>query len=302
MGVGELRPTRMTLQLADSSVRLPLGIVEDVLVQVGKFYVPADFVVMEMEEDKEVPIIMGRPFLRTAGAIIDVEKGTLTLNIECEKVRFQIDKPCAIYYASKVLDPAQMNYTTTEKELLVVVFALYKFRSYLVGSKIIVYTDPCCTQEFDLEIRDKKGVENTIADHLSRLHWADDKTNNLPINDSFPDEQLLSVSVPDDLDTTRTDPGPDARTFVSACDKCQRTGNITRRNEMPLNSILEVEIFDVWGIDLMGPFPSSCGNEYILVAVDYVSKWVEAVACRKADSNAVKRLFTDIIFPLFGVP
>ena len=59
MGVGELRPTQMTLQLADSSVRLPLGIVEDVPVQVGKFYVPADFVVMEMEEDKEVPIILG---------------------------------------------------------------------------------------------------------------------------------------------------------------------------------------------------------------------------------------------------
>jgi hypothetical protein len=92
LGVGELRPTRMTLQLADSSVRLPLGIVEDVPVQVGKFYVPGDFVVMEMEEDKEVPIILGRPFLRTAGALIDVKNGTLTLNIGDEKVHFQIDR------------------------------------------------------------------------------------------------------------------------------------------------------------------------------------------------------------------
>ena len=71
---------------------------------------------------------------------------------------------------------------------------------------------------------------------------------------------------------------------------------------MPLHSILEVEIFDVWGIDFMGPFPSSYGNEYVLVAVDYVSKWVEAVACRNANSNAVQKLFTDIIFPRFGVP
>ena len=71
---------------------------------------------------------------------------------------------------------------------------------------------------------------------------------------------------------------------------------------MPLNSILEVEIFDVWGIDFMGPFPASCGNEYILFAVDYVSKWVEAVACKKADSDAVRRLFNDVIFPRFGVP
>ncbi len=71
---------------------------------------------------------------------------------------------------------------------------------------------------------------------------------------------------------------------------------------MPLNSILEVELFDVWGIDFMGPFPPSCGNEFILVAVDYVSKWVEAVACRRADSEAVRRLFNDVIFPRFGVP
>ena len=94
----------------------------------------------------------------------------------------------------------------------------------------------------------------------------------------------------------------DARSFVLACNQCQRTGNITKRNEMPLNPILEVEIFDVWGIDFMGPFPPSRGYEYILVAVDYVSKWVEAVACKNADSNAVKRLFSEIIFPRFGVP
>jgi hypothetical protein len=94
----------------------------------------------------------------------------------------------------------------------------------------------------------------------------------------------------------------DAKTFALACDKCQRTGNISSRNEMPLNSILEVELFDVWGIDFMGPFPPSCGNEFILVAVDYVSKWVEAVACRRADSEAVRRLFSDVIFPRFGVP
>ena len=64
----------------------------------------------------------------------------------------------------------------------------------------------------------------------------------------------------------------DTQEFVSRCDPCQRRGNITKRNEMPQNPILEVEVFDVWGIDFMGPFPSSYGNEYILVAVDYVSK------------------------------
>ena len=70
----------------------------------------------------------------------------------------------------------------------------------------------------------------------------------------------------------------DAHTFVLACDKCQKTSNISRRNEMPLKSILEVELFNIWEIDFMGPFPSSYNNQYILLVVDYVSKWVEAIA------------------------
>ena len=64
----------------------------------------------------------------------------------------------------------------------------------------------------------------------------------------------------------------DAYAHVKTCDACQRMGNISRRNEMPLNPILEVELFDVWGIDFVDPFPSSFSNQYILVAVDYVSK------------------------------
>ena len=69
-----------------------------------------------------------------------------------------------------------------------------------------------------------------------------------------------------------------------------------------LNFILEVEIFDVWGIDFMRPFPSSRGNKYILVAVDYVSKWVEAVPSPTNDSRVVAKLFKRVIFPRFGVP
>ncbi|GJT41002.1 reverse transcriptase domain-containing protein [Tanacetum coccineum] len=68
----------------------------------------------------------------------------------------------------------------------------------------------------------------------------------------------------------------DAFEFVKSCDACQRQGKISQRDEMPQNVIQVCEIFDVWGIDFMGPFPSSRGNKYILVAVDYLSKWVEA--------------------------
>ena len=103
----------------------------------------------------------------------------------------QIDKkPTAIWYASKTLAEAQINYTTTEKELLAVVYALEKFSPYILGSKIVIYTDHAALKylfskkeakprlirwvlllpEFDLEIRDKKGSKNSVADHLSRLH------------------------------------------------------------------------------------------------------------------------------------
>jgi hypothetical protein len=72
----------------------------------------------------------------------------------------------------------------------------------------------------------------------------------------------------------------DAKEFVRCCPRCQKHGKINSRDAMPLKSNLQVEIFDVWGIDFMGPFPMSEQCEYILVAVDYVSKWVEALVLR----------------------
>ncbi|CAN6566303.1 unnamed protein product [Malus baccata var. baccata] len=188
-------------------------------------------------------------------------------------------RPHVIYYASRTLNDAQLNYSTMEKELLAVVFALDKFRSYLIGTKVIVFTDHAALkylltkkeakprlirwmlllQEFDIEIRDKKGSENVVADHLSRMVHNEES---LPIVETFPDEQLLSIKV----------------------------------------SILNVEIFDVWGIDFMGPFPSSFGFMYILLAVDYVSKWVKAKATRTNDSTVVADFIRTNIFARFGMP
>ncbi|CAN6711609.1 unnamed protein product [Malus baccata var. baccata] len=152
-------------------------------------------------------------------------------------------QPHVIHYASRTLNDAQLNYSTTEKELFAVVFALDKFRSYLLGIKLIVYSDHTTLkylftkrkakprlirwmlllQEFNIEIRDKKGSENVVADHLSCLVHEEDS---LPILETFPDEQLLSLE----------------------------------------------------GMDFMGPFPPSYGFTYILLVVHYVSKWVEAKA------------------------
>ena len=75
LGLGFVRPTMVTLQLADRSLKHPWGVIEDVLVKEDKFIFPADFIVLDMEEDKEIPIILGRPFLATGKAMIDVQKG-----------------------------------------------------------------------------------------------------------------------------------------------------------------------------------------------------------------------------------
>ncbi|KAK8556162.1 hypothetical protein V6N12_002575 [Hibiscus sabdariffa] len=232
-----------------------------------------------------------------------------------------------IYYASRTLNDAQINYTTTEKELLVVVFAFGKFRSYLIGTKVVVHTDHSAIkylvtrkdtkprlirwilllQEFDLKIRDRKGTKNQIADHLSRLDNQLEYESKIEIQDNFPDEKILyATAIPwDERNSSMMQdvisrmnhtcssivqtkcyggvfPRKNKMTFyfiarhqyvegISEGLGLLQSGNISRRNEMPLQCILEVELFDVCGIDFMGPFPSSLGDLYILLAVDYVS-------------------------------
>ena len=94
----------------------------------------------------------------------------------------------------------------------------------------------------------------------------------------------------------------DAHHFVSTCDKCQSMGSISKRDESPLHPILEVELFDIWGMDFMGLFPSSFSNLYILLVVDYVSKWVEAIPARTNDAKVVASFLRIHIFTRFGTP
>nr|GEV24305.1 reverse transcriptase domain-containing protein [Tanacetum cinerariifolium] len=140
-----------------------------------------------------------------------------------------------IHYASKTMTEAKSNYTTTKKEMLAVVYAFKKFRSYLIMNKSIVYTD----------------------------HSA-----------------LKYLFAKKDL-------------------KARLLRKISQRDEMPQNSIQVCEIFDVWSIDFMGPFSSSRGNKYILVAVDYLSKWVEAKALPTNDARVVCK-FLKNFFARFG--
>ncbi|GJY21927.1 reverse transcriptase domain-containing protein [Tanacetum coccineum] len=632
LGLPDLTSTRMVLELADRTISKPLGIAENVFVKVGKFYFPVDFVILDFVADPRVPLILGRPFLRTARVLIDVHGEELVIRDGLERIVFKPDgsqdnesihmmdvyddrvkdvcepesnddsttsaivddfesllgpppfilwrnqklrvkntrlelkdlpahleyaflekdnklpviiskdlkedekvklievlkahksalawkisdikgidpkflytqtfllrmifKPVVqmqrrvnpkihevikkeviklldagliypisdspwimcdasdfalgavlgqrkekhfhpIHYASKTMTGAQLHYTTTEKEMLAVVYALEKFRPYLVLSRTIVYTDHSAIkylmakqdaksrllrwilllQEFNIEIRDKKGAENVAADHLSRLE--NPHKNELEkqhITESFPleslgrfesvkeinvNENVINEKVVENVvlnnvnvlsDNTTPwfadlanyhagnfvkkgmssqqkrkffkdakhyywdDPylfkicadqvirrcvfgreaheilmachsGPtgghhsanytarkvfdsgffwptiykDAINLVKHCDACQRQGKISQRDEMPQNAIQVCEIFDLWGIDFMGPFPSSRGNKYILVAVDYLSKWVEAKALPTNDARVVCK-FLKNLFARFGTP
>ncbi|GJW13521.1 reverse transcriptase domain-containing protein [Tanacetum coccineum] len=294
-----------------------------------------------------------------------------------------------IHYASKTMNEAESHYTTTEKEMLAVVYAFEKFRSYLILNKSIVYTDHSALkylfakkdskarllrwvlllQEFKFKVIDTKGAENLAADHLSRLENPyENVLDPKEVNEKFPLETLNMVTSRNDSSTpwfadyenyyarnfivkgmssqqknkffkdvkhylwedhflfkicedqmirrcvtgqeavdilTACHSGPtgghyganyttkkvfdsgfywptiykDAHDLVTRCDTCQRQGKILQRDEMPQNSIQVCEIFNVWGIDFIGPFPSSRGNKYILMAVDYLSKWRELKQC-----------------------
>ncbi|XP_057432257.1 uncharacterized protein LOC130725011 [Lotus japonicus] len=90
LNVGELKPTMMMLQLADRSIVTPWGVVEDVLLRVGEFEFPVDFVIIDMDEDSKIPLFLGRPFLATSQAKINVGKGTISLRVADEKITFTI--------------------------------------------------------------------------------------------------------------------------------------------------------------------------------------------------------------------
>nr|GEZ30873.1 reverse transcriptase domain-containing protein [Tanacetum cinerariifolium] len=193
-------------------------------------------------------------------------------------------------------------------------------------------------QEFDIIIRDKKRMKNLAADHLSRLENPHkDMFENKDINENFPLETLGKISngstpwcvhgkeAYDILKACHEGPTgghhganftakkvfdacffwhtiyKDAHDLVKSCDSCQRQGKTSQKDEMPLNVIQVCKIFDVWGIDFIGPFPSLRGNRYILVAVDYLSKCVEAKALPTNDARVVVK-FLKSFFARFGTP
>ncbi|KAJ8748871.1 hypothetical protein K2173_013302 [Erythroxylum novogranatense] len=92
LDIGELKPTTISLQLDDRSIKFPVGILENVPLKVGSLFIPVDFIVLEMEEDTNIPVILGKPFLATARAIINVKNGKMTLRVGEEEIEFNLGK------------------------------------------------------------------------------------------------------------------------------------------------------------------------------------------------------------------
>ncbi|RVW25016.1 Gag-Pol polyprotein [Vitis vinifera] len=231
----------------------------------------------------------------------------------------------------------------------------FEFRAYLVGSSIVVFTDHSALkylltkqdanarlirwilllQEFNLQIQDKKGVENVVADHLSRLVIAHD-SHGLPINDDFLEESLMSIEVAPwyshiaNYLVTGEVPSEwsaqDKRHFFAKIHayyweepflfkycadqiirKCvpeqEQSGILSHCHDSACGGHFASQktAMKVIQSDFMGPFPMSFGHSYILVGVDYVSKWVEAIPCRSNDHKVVLKFLKENIFSRFGV-
>ncbi|XP_049414694.1 uncharacterized protein LOC125877445 [Solanum stenotomum] len=199
------------------------------------------------------------------------------------------------YYASKTLNGAQSNYTVTEQQLLAVVYAFEKFRAYLLGIRVVVHTDHAALR-YLMAKKDAKTrlirrcvPEEEFYDSLHACHSSSVGGNHVGVH-----------TVAKILQSGYYWPSlyKDAQEFSKKCTQCQRQGGASRRHELPLKPILEVELFDVWGIDFMGPF----GNKYILVVVDYVSKWVETVALPINEGRSVVQFLKRYIFARFVTP
>ncbi|XP_073304117.1 uncharacterized protein [Primulina huaijiensis] len=454
LGLGEPKPTRMSFQLADRSVKYPWGVIEDVLVKADKFIFPDDFVVLDMEEDMEMSLILGGPFLATGKALIDVQEGKLKLRVGEEEITFDVfnafkhtlhsdscyridafDALVSNYVQDALRDPLEATLTTelredeldAEKAEIVAYLNVNQQwkrpirmrledlgdRRDLIPQKsrleepptlelkplpphlkyvylgenntlpVIIYAALTDVMEdkrlevlkahksaFAWKVADIKGINPSVCMHkilmeeeyslfvqpqrrlnpkmqevvkaetiklldagiiypISDSAWVSpvqfvpkkefegdemrgDKfgaeLGKVPFYDfskiAKPLSSLLMKDVPSDFTSDCLHAYEDLkeRLVTAPVLVTLDLGNISNRHNMPLNNIIECEILDVWGIDFMGPFPSSFTKKYILVAVDYVSKWVKAEVYATNDAQVVLKFLKKNIFNMFWTP
>nr|GEX13244.1 hypothetical protein [Tanacetum cinerariifolium] len=414
LSLPELTPTQMTLELTDRSITHPKGVFEDVFVKVGKFHFPTDFVVVDFEADPRVSLIIGRSFLRTGRALIDVYREEITLRVNDESAKSLIEEPPELELKEL---PSHLEYAfleetdklpiiiandlkDVEKEALIKVLKSHKraiawkisdinghkiskskikvdrakvnviaklphpttvkgVRSFLghTGfyrrfiqdfSKIarpmthllenetpFMFSKECVNVFDTLKKKFTKAPILVVPDwnlpfelmcdasdfaigavlgqckmkHFQPIHYASKTMTEAQNHYTTIEKEVLAVVYAFEkfrpylvLSKSIVYTDQSALKFLlSKQDAKPRQGKIPQRDEMPQNAIQVCEIFDVWDIDFMGPFPSSKGFKYILVAVDYLSKWVEAKALPTNDARVVVKFLKSLFSP-FGTP
>nr|GEU69744.1 reverse transcriptase domain-containing protein [Tanacetum cinerariifolium] len=451
LSLPELTPTLMTLELADRSISRPISVAKDVFVKVGKFHFPADFVVVDFDADPRVPLILGRSFLKTEKALIDVYERKLTLRVGKEAITFNLDQTSR-YSANyndmmanriDVIDMACEEYSqevlsfsnvivsgnptpyydpivSTSSQTLIplgdsdflfeevdaflaleddptsqeVDHSYYDTEGDILLLEAFLNDDPSLpppTQgkylpqiQKELKICEAKNDKSSIDEPLEvelmdlppHLEYAflegDDKLPVIIAKDLSVEEKATLIKVLKSHKQAITWKLSDIKginpkfcshkilmkdDFESAVQHQRRVNpkihNVIKKEvlklldagliypisdspwekshfmvkegivlghkisknrievdkaevdviaKLPYPTTVKVcEIFDVWGIDFMGPFPSSRGNKYILVAVDYLSKWVEAKVLPTNDARVVCK-FLKSLFARFGTP
>ncbi|XP_074351849.1 uncharacterized protein LOC141690997 [Apium graveolens] len=187
--------------------------------------------------------------------------------------------------------------------------AYEELKKKLVSALIII-------SQFDLEIKDKKGSENQVADHLSRLENHENSDSSQMINDSFSDEKLMDINTkglpwfadfvnyllfPDNV-LRRCILDDEIESFLNHCHNSPYDGHL--QGDSTARKVLqsEVELFDVWGIESRGPFMMAFQNQYILLLVDYISKWAEDITTLTNDASVVLEFLKKNISTQFGIP
>nr|GEU65762.1 reverse transcriptase domain-containing protein [Tanacetum cinerariifolium] len=354
LSLPELTPTRMTFKLADRSITRPKGVFEDVFVKVRKFHFPTDFMVVDFKADPRVPLILGRSFLRTGRALIDVYGEEITLRVNDESVTFNLNQTMRyssmcddnsvnrvdvidIAYEEFVQDePIVKSSSPTLTPFGESDFFLEEIKDFLNDESIptgienslydpegdILYLekllneDPFQLPPMDLKLAEETKAKSSIEEPpelelkelLSHLEYAfleDTKLLVIISKDlkNVEKEALIKVlkSHKRLLISSKLVMKDPPRSIMVPISQRRKQGKFSQRDEMPQNAIQVCKIFNVWGIDFMGPFSSSKGNKYILVAVDYLSKWVEAKSLPTKDARVVVK-FLKSLFSRFGIP
>nr|GEY83412.1 reverse transcriptase domain-containing protein [Tanacetum cinerariifolium] len=255
--------------LPSNTIPNPKGEMKAVTTRSGLVYDVVDF-----EADPRVPLILGRSFLRTGRALIDVYREEITPGVDV------IDVTCEDF----VQDVLDFQYNPKSSSPTLVSYDSISESDYskvpIVKSSSPTFTPFGETEESKEKSSVEEPPELELKELPSHLEYAIlEDSNKLPgIDPRFCTHKILMED--------------DYKPAVQSQRK--RQGKISQRDKMPQNSIQVCEIFDIWGIDFMGPFPSSNGNKYILVAVDYLSKWVEAKALPTNDARVVVKFLKSL--------